>query len=72
MSWPKYAEQLEYISAVTKMLNEGPKPPEGVGYYIGVQLFEEHSHELVGQWSDEIAPDCWSYEDTEPRNKKDN
>jgi hypothetical protein len=64
VSFPKYAEQLEYISAVTKMLNEGPEAAHEVGYYIHVELREMDTHVKVGEWSDEIAGDCWGYDDS--------
>lgn len=67
MSWPKYIEQLDYIKAVTEMLNAGPGAPESVGYHIHVELRENDTFRKVGEWSDEIAPDCWSYEDKEAK-----
>ncbi len=66
MSYPYYVEQLEYITNVTKILNS-MKSTDGV--YIHVELREEGSHSKIGEWSDEIASDCWSY--TETWGKKD-
>lgn len=65
MSFPHYIEQLRYVTAVTEMLNAS-KLPEEKDFYIKVQLVESGAHEVVGEWSDEIADDCWSYTPASP------
>lgn len=61
-SFPFYAEQLEMILAVTKMLNEHSGDiPVDPDYYFKVQLVEGHEGTVVGEWSDEIGPDCWEF-----------
>ena len=64
MNGPMYIEQLEYITAVTRVLNENmPDCPAEVGYYVRVELIENDTHRPVGRWSDEIANDCWAYDE---------
>lgn len=61
-SFPFYKEQLEMILAVTKMLNEhSEKIPVDENYYFKVQLVEAHEGAVIGEWSDEIGPDCWEF-----------
>ena len=55
-----FAEHLAYIAKVTQMLNELTPCKD---FYIHVELREEGTHTPVGEWSDEIAPDCWYYEE---------
>ncbi|MCU6480493.1 hypothetical protein [Arthrobacter sp. A2-55] len=63
MAFPKFAEQLEYIAAVTKALNAMPTPSSDVGFHLHVELRENDTYRKAGEWSDEIAPDSWSYSD---------
>jgi hypothetical protein len=61
-----YKEQLEFILAVTKMLNETMPELYAIsnsGLHIHVELREDDTFRKLGEWSDEIAPDCWSYVD---------
>jgi len=61
-SFPFYKEQLEMILAVTKMLNEhSGKVPIDPDYYFRVQLVEAHEDKVIGEWSDEVGPDCWEF-----------
>lgn len=61
-SFPFYKEQLEMILAVTKMLNEHSEGiPVDPHYYFKVQLVDSHDETVVGEWSDEIGPDCWEF-----------
>lgn len=62
MSNRYYVEHLRYITAVTDALNT---LPESDGLYIRVELREEGTDRVVGKWSDEVAPDCWSYEEVD-------
>lgn len=55
-----FAEHLDYISAVNKALNA---LPEAKDFYVHVELREEGTGKTVGQWSDEIAPDAWYFEE---------
>lgn len=54
-----FQNHLEYIAAVTKVLNE---LPECNDFYIQVELLEGGSHRKVGSWCDEIAADAWYFE----------
>lgn len=62
-SFPFYVEQLEMILAVTKMLNEhSDKIPVSSDYYFKVQLVENSGPgTVIGEWSDEVGPDCWEF-----------
>jgi len=69
-SFPFYAEQLEMILAVTKMLNEhSGKVPIDSDYYFRVQLVEAHEDTVIGEWSDEVGPDCWEFSLTDKNAK---
>jgi hypothetical protein len=58
MTLPLFIENLEFITAVTKALNG---LPTGKDFYVHVELRSEGSHEVVGQWCDEIAGDAWYF-----------
>ena len=63
-SIPYYAEDLALIGAVTKALNELPTSDS---YALRVQLLAidgDTNDAVIGEWSDEIAPDAWSYRET--------
>ena len=59
--FPMYAELLAYLAAVTKMLNE-TKLPDQSDFYLRVQLVEAGTHQVAGEWSDEIGDDCWGFD----------
>lgn len=60
--FPFYVEQLEQILAVTKMLNEhGEKIPSSDDFFLKVQLCDSCEGKVIGEWSDEIGPDCWEF-----------
>lgn len=62
---PFFQENLEFILGVTKMLNENMERLYGIrnnGYHIHIELREDETFRKVGSWSDEIAADCWSFE----------
>lgn len=54
-SWRFYEQDLAYIADVTKALNS---LPECDGYYLHVELREDITHDKVGEWCYEIAPDA--------------
>lgn len=56
-----YQQNLEYVLAVTKMLNETELPEDGSSY-IHVELREMDTHVKLGEWSDEIASDAWAFD----------
>lgn len=65
MREPFYQEGQEFILAVTKMLNERMPEIYGIeksGHHIHVELREDETFRKIGEWSDEIAADCWSLE----------
>ena len=55
-----FSQHLAYIAKVTKALNQVPTNDD---LYIGVNLYESDTHRKIGEWSDEIAPDAWYYEE---------
>jgi len=55
-----FVEHLDYIAAVTRALNA---LPEGKDFYVHVELREEGTHTKAGQWSDEIGPGTWYFEE---------
>jgi len=57
---PWFGANLDYLAAVTRMLNES-ELPESSDFYIHVELREDTTHRKVGEWSDEIASDAWSF-----------
>ncbi len=64
-----YAEAQEFVLGVTKMLNENMPALYAIkdsGYHIYVELREDDTFRKVGEWSDEIAADCWSLQLIEP------
>lgn len=66
---PWFQEQQEYVLAVTKMLNENaPALPDAEHYYIHVELRDTYEHKRVGEWSDEIGSDSWSFSEVLPSN----
>lgn len=70
-SFPFYKEQLEMILAVTKMLNEHSGDiPIDPHYYFKIQLVDSHEEDVIGEWSDEVGPDCWEFSLTEKEAKK--
>lgn len=54
------AKHLAYIARVTELLNQLPDDDD---IYIGVTLYDTHEHQKIGEWSDEIAPDAWYYQE---------
>lgn len=60
MNMPWYSENLDYLAAVTRMLNE-TSIPESDDFYIHIELREADTHRKVGEWTDEIAADAWSF-----------
>ena len=58
---PWYIENLRYITAVTETLNSLPVQPSD-GFYLKVELVhEDEPDKPVGEWSDEISSDAWSF-----------
>lgn len=57
-----FSDHLDYIGSVTKALNALP-PSTQTDFYIHVELREEGTYRKVGQWSDEIGPDSWYFEE---------
>lgn len=55
-----FAQHLAYIAKVTELLDQLPPNDD---LYIGVNLYTSAEHKKVGEWSDEIAPDAWYYEE---------
>ena len=67
MSLSYYLEDMRLITYVTEMLNKLPASDRDT-YWVKVQLVEidgEKNDRVVGEWSDEIAPDAWSYREIE-------
>jgi hypothetical protein len=60
MSMNFFANQLEYIAAVTRALNALPTDEY---LYVHVELREEGTGRKIGQWSDEISNEDWSFEE---------
>jgi hypothetical protein len=61
-SFPLYAEQLEKILAVTRMLNENSYTVDlGETLHIKVSLVDSVSNETIGEWNDEAASDDWEF-----------
>lgn len=58
MSETFFQKHLEFIAAVTKVLNELPECDD---FYVQVELREGGSHRRVGAWCDEIASDAWYF-----------
>lgn len=57
-----FREQLEYIAAVVKLLDNSNLPDSGPGgCYIQVNLVDEDGNKR-GHFSDEIGPDSWYYQ----------
>ena len=54
-----FKEQLDYIAEVTSVLNN--HLPEGGDIYVHVELRDAFGTK-IGQWSDELAHDNWSFE----------
>ncbi|MBM7280347.1 hypothetical protein JTZ10_21620 [Gordonia rubripertincta] len=69
MSFTYFANSLDLIAKVTAALNSLALEDEHL--HIEVRLVETDSGNEVGRWSDEIASDCWSYEETWGRDRKD-
>ena len=63
MSIPWFGRNLNYIAAVTQMLDKTDLPPDD-DFYIHVELREATTHKKVGEWSDEIADDAWYFQET--------
>lgn len=62
MSFMYYAKTSERIARVTAALDALAFDDEHL--HIEVRLVETDSGREVGKWSDEIAADAWSYEET--------
>ena len=63
---------LEFVTKVTQLLNTLTEEDYRDTYaFIKVQLCEEDSKEerVLGYWTDEIGPGCWTYCDGPPPKK---
>ncbi|AMS02701.1 hypothetical protein BJD55_gp065 [Gordonia phage Yvonnetastic] len=64
MGYAYFAEQLELINKVTKFLNSTDLDNSfSVGLQVRLVDWGSGDAELIGEWSDEIGSDCWSYEE---------
>lgn len=59
---PWFSDHLDFLGAITKALNALPTNDH---FYVHAELREEGTHRKVGQWSDEIGPDSWYFEEAD-------